>query len=373
MATRIAIIKKRETSTAVKYFARYAIPGFLALFVGFSFPQAKSKTQEAPAKTAAKAQPKTAQKEKTTPAAPGAIFPVVVARVNGTEIPGRDLEDLVRRELSTIGNPEWKSLRAEYRAELTLNNITALVNSKILYQQAIASGTQATDAEVQAEVQKVAKTFSSEAEMNAALASQNSDRATLEKSIRENLIMSKYVEGKVKVTVAEEDLSKYYEENREEFRHPDIVRTSHILIRAAGDTADQDAIARERAESLLSRVKKGEDFAKLARENSVDTSASQGGDIGYTSREALAPEYAEAAFSGAVGDLQLVKTQYGYHIIKVTDKKSEGLFTLAEIKPQLSEQLRNQKYQEELKKLVNQLREKANVEILISAGEVLKP
>ncbi len=295
--------------------------------------------------------------------------------LNGVEIQGRELEELVRRELSAIGNPEWKNLRGEYRGELVLTNLTALINTKLIFQKATSAGMKATSAEIQAELQRIEKSFRNDAEMNKALADQNMDRTALEKNVSENLTASKYVDAtlKSKVAVTPEELEKYYSANKEEFRHPDVVQTSHILIKAAADTQEQDAIAKKRAEALLARVQKGEDFAKLARENSVDPSASQGGDIGYTSREGLAPEYADAAFSLPVGTAAIVKTQAGYHVLKVVDRKKEGLFALEEIKPQLAERLKNEKYRQELDKLVNQLREKANIEILISAGELLKP
>ena len=104
----------------------------------------------------------------------------------------------------------------------------------------------------------------------------------------------------------------------------------------------------------------------------MDGSASQGGDVGFTSKEALAPELAEAAFSLPIGGVQLVKTQYGYHVLKVTDKKKEGLSTLQEVKDQLTDFLKNQKSESELTKLVNQLRDQGKVEILIPAGQPLK-
>ena len=88
------------------------------------------------------------------PAAPNAVFPAVVARVNGKAIPGRDLEERVRRELSTIGNPEWNNLREDYRGQLVLSQITALINSRLLYQKAARSGTKVTEAEVQVELDK---------------------------------------------------------------------------------------------------------------------------------------------------------------------------------------------------------------------------
>ncbi len=169
---------------------------------------------------------------------------------------------------------------------MALSQLTALINTRLLYQKAIASGTKVTEAEVQAELDKIAKSYKSDAEMNAALASQNTDRATLQKSLSESLAIAKFVDEAInkKIVVTPEELSKFYTGNPTQFNHPDIVRISHILIQPAGDTPQQDAIAQERAEALLARVKKGEDFAKLARENSVDGSASQGGDIGFTSK-----------------------------------------------------------------------------------------
>jgi parvulin-like peptidyl-prolyl isomerase len=366
----------------MKSAAKITVPAFLLLCAGVCFPQSKAKVQETPPKASAgpsvpapNAQPQSAENEKIPTPGPDAIFPAVVARVDGEAILGRDLEELVHLELSAIGNPEWKKLRGEYRGEVTLKNITALINSKLLYQNARASGIKAGDAEVQSELQRIAKTFKSDAEMDAALASRQMDRASLEKSVFERLTMSKYVEETInkKIVVTPEEIADYYSSHPEDFRHPDVVRTSHILIQPAGNTPEQDAKAKARAEALLARIKKGEDFAKLARENSMDSSASQGGDMGFNSRESLLREYSESAFSLPVGGVELIKTQFGYYIIKLTAKKKEGSFTLEEIKPQLIEVLKKKKSDDALNELVGRLREKANIEILISASELLNP
>jgi peptidyl-prolyl cis-trans isomerase C len=367
----------------VKSTTKLAAPVLFLIFSGICFPQTESKTKAAPAgapaadsapKAPAKETPKDADDEAIPQAAPNALFPALVARVNGKPVLGRDLEQLVRGELASIGNPEWKNLREDYRGQLTMDGLTSLINSKLLYQKAIASGVKATELEVQAEMQKISKSFQSDAEMNLALANQSMDRATLENNLRQTLAVSKYVEENVnkKVVVTPEEAAKYYAGHPTEFQHPDIVRSSHILIRPAGDTPEQDALAKQRAEALLARVNKGEDFAKLAKENSVDSSASQGGDIGFSTKANLAPDYGEAIFSMPVGSVKLVKTSYGYHIVKVTEKKKEGLSTLDEVKDQLTAFLKDQKAQEELTKLVNQLRDQAKVEILIPAGQPLK-
>lgn len=363
----------------MKYPIRFAVPMILFLFAGFFFFSSETTAQNSSSKAkvvlpvaSPKAQSKSAHEEEIPPLAPDAIFPAVIARVNGEAILGRDVELLVRRELSSIGNPEWKDLRGEYRGELALNKITSLINSKLLYQKAVESGIKVTAAESSFELQKISKTYKSDAEMNEALARENSDRVSLEKSLHENIAISKYVEEAVnkKVMVVPAEVAKYYSSHLEEFRHPDIVRTSHILIRTSGSDFTQD---KERAEVLFARIQKGEDFAKLAQEYSMDSSAAKGGDMGFVSKEGATPEYVDAAFSLPVGGVKLFKTQYGYHIIKVFDKKSEGVFALEEVKAQLHELLRNQKSKESLDALIQQLREEANIEILISAGQLLNP
>jgi peptidyl-prolyl cis-trans isomerase C len=371
----------------VKPLIRFAFFGVLFLSAVFGFPQGATKTPAAKPKAGApepasastpQSKPadtaKASDDEAIPPAEPNALFPALVARVNGKPILGRDLERIVRRQLAPIGNPEWKNLREDYQGQLVYDGLSTLINSKLILLKATASGIKVTDAEVQAEFQKFGKTFNNDAEMNLALANQQMDRASLEKDLYESLLLAKYVDENItkKIVVTNEEVSKYYTEHTKEFQHPDLVRTSHILIKA-GDTPEQDAAAKQRAEALLARIKKGEDFAKLAKENSVDSSASQGGDIGFATKDNLAPEYSEAAFSLPVGGMKVVKSQYGYHVIKVTEKKKEGLSTLDEIRQDLTEFLKNEKGQTDLAKIVNQLRDQAKIEILIPAGQPLKP
>jgi parvulin-like peptidyl-prolyl isomerase len=312
----------------------------------------------------------TAQAPAAQAAAPGSIFPAVVATIDGQPVPGRELEVLIRAELARIGSPEWKDLREDYRDQLTVAAITSVLNSRLLYQKAVAEGIGATDAEVQAEMDRIAGNYASDAEMNNDLARQMLDRDLLRENLRQTLTIAKYVEAAVSgsVTVTQEELAKYYTAHPSEFAHPDIVRTSQILIRR-GATPEQDALARQRAEGLLARAKKGEDFARLAREHSADESAGAGGDLGYAAKSVLIAEYAEVASALGVGECGLAETPSGYRIIKVTDKKPEGVATLEEATPQLTEMLRSQKEQAELEKLIQQLRENAKIEILISGRQ----
>jgi parvulin-like peptidyl-prolyl isomerase len=301
--------------------------------------------------------------------AAGGMFPEVVARVNGQPITGQDLESLLRRELTSLGNPEWSALRAEYRNELVYAGVTSLINSRLLYEKAIASGTKATEAEMDAEMQAIAKSYSSDAELNAALAQQFLNRESLKQKLEQDLTTAKYLNSLTgKITVAPEEISKYYSENPEAFAHPDIIRASHILLRSE-EKPELDTQVKERAENLLARAKKGEDFAKLAKENSVDSTASDGGDIGYDAKNELDSDFANAVFSMSVGDIRLVTSRYGYHVVKLTDKKPEGVAPLEDVREALTNAIKQQKAQVELQNMIGQLQEQAKIEILYSPGE----
>jgi parvulin-like peptidyl-prolyl isomerase len=332
----------------------------------------KSKPEAPP--TASKPQATTEDKEVIPPAGPNALFPAVIAHVNGKPVLGKELETFVRGELAKIGSPEWKDLREDVQGQLSYNGVTSLVNSKLLYQKALAAGIKPTDAEIQAEFQKVAQNYKSDAEMNEALAQQMLDREGLQKNIAQDLTIAKFIETTISksIVVTPEEVSKYYAANPTMFSHPEMVRSSNILIRS-GATQDLDNMAKQRAEALLARAKKGEDFAKLAKDNSMDSSASNGGDLGFASKGDMVPEYSDAIFAMAVGEIRLVKTQFGYHVIKVTEKKKEGLYTLEEAKAELTNGLKREKAQAELTKLVNQLRDQAKIEVLIPYGQPLNP
>jgi peptidyl-prolyl cis-trans isomerase C len=357
---------------------KIALPVFLFIFANSGFSQSAVKTQPA-SKSASPALASSAQpqakkemakpkEEVVPPVGPNAIFPGIAARIDGEPIFGRDLESIVRKELSTIGSPEWNNLREDYRGNLTYQAITLLINSKLIYRKALSVGIKATDDEVKEELQRISKTYRSDAEMNAVLASQLMDRASLQESLHESLTVQKYLEETIekKITITPEELGKYYAANPEKFNHPDMVKISLIAI-LAGENDSQDVSAKQKAEAILARVKKGEDFAKLAKENSIDASASMGGDLGYVAKDQIIePEFASAAFSLAVGDSKLVKMQSRYIILKVIDSKKAGMYTLEEIKPQLTDFLKDEKAPVETTKLINQLRDQAKIEILIS-------
>ena len=143
-------------------------------------------------------------------------------------------------------------------------------------------------------------------------------------------------------------------------------RQPHPAARSgpADETAKKDA--RAKLEGVLKRAKGGEDFAALAQQNSQDGSAQQGGDLGFFPREKMVPEFSDVAFALKTGDISdIVTTQFGLHIIKVTDRKAAGTVPLAEVSPQVKRFLTEQKKQQLAQAFVEQVKQKAKIEVLI--------
>jgi peptidyl-prolyl cis-trans isomerase D len=143
---------------------------------------------------------------------------------------------------------------------------------------------------------------------------------------------------RTKVTIPPADVERAYNNGIDQYTTPEQVRASHILLKTEGK---DDAAVKTKAEEILKQARAGADFADLAKKNSEDdASAKNGGDLDYFGRGRMVPEFDAAVFAMAPGQISdLVKTQYGYHIIKLVDKKTATTRTLAEVRQQITDQL----------------------------------
>ncbi len=351
---------------------------FISLLAGLIFAQAPAKpksTREAAPKPAAKAVPQKTvapagdEDIQIPPETPGSLFPAVVARINDRPILGREMERNILAQLAPLGNPEWTNLKEDYRQELVSQTLSSMIADELVYQKAVAAGMKATDAEVQDKFAGAVKSMGGDAKMNIALANRGLDRTAFRRELTRNMTVEKFIQETIgkKIVVTPAEVTGYFNDHVLDFRHPDLVRTSHILVLVQPSaTPQQDSRARLLAESLLVRARKGEDFAKLARDYSMEPSASDGGDIGFLPQGSLAAEYEAAAFALPVGGISdVVRTQAGYHIIKVTGKKKEGISELEEVRSSLTEYLKNQRTNAALEKTIQSLAATAKVEVLI--------
>ncbi len=180
------------------------------------------------------------------------------------------------------------------------------------------------------------------------------NKATYNNSIPEKRQIKYVVVDSAKMaaatTVTDQELQAYYDQHRDEYRVPEQVKVSHILIKtplpAPGAKEDEKAVAdaRAKAEGVLKEVKAGGDFAKLAEKYSDDTTAKSGGELGWIGRGRTVPEFEKAAYSLGKGQTSdLVKSSYGFHIIRVEDKQAAHLKLLAEVKSEIEEKVKQQK------------------------------
>ncbi len=162
------------------------------------------------------------------------------------------------------------------------------------------------------------------------------------------------------VTASDEDAKKFYDEHPDQFTQPERVHVRHILI--SDDVTSADAIAKIQAD-----LKAGASFDEVAKSCSLCPSAAQGGDLGEVSKGQMVPEFETAAFAlKNPGDLsEPVKTQFGWHIIRLEDRTPSSLEPLDTVKPQLLQYLTNEKRNEAFKNAVEGLKKTYKVEMLL--------
>jgi peptidyl-prolyl cis-trans isomerase C len=159
--------------------------------------------------------------------------------------------------------------------------------------------------------------------------------------------------------VTEQDIKEFYDKNPNEFTG---VRASHILIRPQGADEASKKIAREETEVVLKEARGGADFAELARKHSADGSAQQGGDLGFFTRGKMVPEFSNAAFALQPGQISdVVETQFGFHIIKVTERKE---IPIAEATEKIRQFLTEKRRRERQQAFVAEVKGKSKIEVL---------
>jgi len=176
-------------------------------------------------------------------------------------------------------------------------------------------------------------------------------------------------QARQRVTVTPADVDRYYNQNIQQFQQPEQVRASHILLKTEGKNEED---VRKRAEEVLKKAKAGEDFAALAKQYSEDTSKDQGGDLGLFGKGRMVPEFETAAFAMQPGQISdLVKSQYGYHIIKVVERKDASTTPLDQVRAQIQQQLTSQmadtQITEKARQLADQVKSAADLDKVAKA------
>ncbi len=293
------------------------------------------------------------------------VLPDTVAIVEGVEIKKDELEKAFAGVVASQGMPA-ESIPAEQRAEGYRMVLDQLVVEKLLTKR--TADVQVSDEDVTAALDRIKGNFGSEDEMKAQIEKSGRTlpqvREEIRASLRQQHWLDDQIKGKTEVTDA--DAATFFKENPEQFKQPEQVRASHILISVPQDAKPEQVVEKEKqAKAVAERVKKGEDFSKVAKEISEDPSAKQNsGDLDFFAKDQMVPEFSEAAFAMKKDEISdPIRSEFGYHVIKVTDRKASEAVTLEQSKPKLLAFLKRQKTQEEVGKILRAMREKADVKV----------
>lgn len=285
---------------------------------------------------------------------PNEVDKSIVAKVDG-EIIGKEEFDktfeVFKTQVEMKQGPDiWdKDYKGRKYIDLAKEDVLEqIIQERIQLKKAEEMKIVVTQEEVDAEYDKFKKIFNSDEKFIEFLTSLKMDEKYFKDSIRKDLIISKLKDNMTgNVEITEEEIAVFYNSHMDMFYR---IKASHILL----ETEDE-------AKNILERVKAGEDFNKLAKEYSTDPSVIENnGDLGYFRHGDMVKEFETAAFALKPGEVsELVKSQYGYHIIKVEDKKIDKL---EDVKDELKTNLLMEKKNENYDKTFEEMYSKAKIE-----------
>jgi peptidyl-prolyl cis-trans isomerase C len=221
----------------------------------------------------------------------------------------------------------WEEVPEEYKLQLDKSMVLdQMISEKLLIQEAIIMGLE-----------------------------EDNDVLEQVKKMTEQILVQVFIEKEIldKVDANEEEVLDYYEQNKDSFTEKEQVHLYNILLETE-----------EEAQNILEQLKAGEDFSEIAIEKSTGPSAAQGGDLDYVAKGTIIPEIEEVIFALELEELsEVVKTDFGFHILKITEKKAETVKTLEEVREEIVQTLLPEKQKEAFENLLEELKGKAEIEI----------
>jgi len=290
------------------------------------------------------------------------------AVVNGVVITRAHYEKELKVHLDR-STQQGRPVSDEQMPALKKTVLEGLIEREVLYQESQKAGIKIPEQKVNDQMAGIRKRFPDEAEFKKALASMGLTEEEVRTQIQRGLAIRGLIDQKVadKIVVTDEETKAYYDANPQLFKQPEEVKASHILIKVE-PTADDaaKAAARKKIEDIRKKLTDGGDFAELAKEYSEGPSGPQGGDLGFFRRGQMVKPFEDTAFSMKTNEVSApVETRFGYHLIKVTDKRPEQTLAYADVKDKIAARLKAEKIQKAANLYVENLKKDAKIEILL--------
>ncbi len=287
-----------------------------------------------------------------------------IASVNGKAIPRSQYE----RMLSVYKMRAAHNSRQLSDADLkTVKNriLENLIDGELLYQQCQKEGIKVDDQAVNKRIEMIKKRFPDEKAYKKVIERMHVSEKEFKAEIRHALAIRQLLDTDVrkKISITEEEGKKYYNSNLSMFKQPEQVKASQIWIKLTPDETESKKIqARKKIEMIQKKIIKGEDFGKLAKTYSEGPNARNEGELGYFKRGQMSKPIENAAFALKVGEVSgIIETRFGYHLIKVTDKKPARTLSYKEVQPMVDQHLKKEKEKTEIQDYIENLKKSAEI------------
>ncbi|MDD2236744.1 MAG: peptidylprolyl isomerase [Kiritimatiellae bacterium] len=311
----------------------------------------------------------------TPPAmAPAPVTPpeTVIAVVNGEEIKQENVNAEIAKMFPNAGQIPPAQL-AQMQAQMNERVLETLIVKKLLLDEANKENIEVNPDQINETIEKIRESLPPGTSLNEQLAKANMTEESFRTVLAEDLRISNLMKAKLDIEAepSDEDLQAFYNENPQMFERPESVKASHILVKI--DPEDDDAAKAEKKsklEALREKILGGGDFAEAAKEASDCPSSKQGGDLGTFQRGQMVPAFEEAAFTQEIGTVgEVVETQFGYHIIMVTDHMDAGKVSFDEAKEAIAKQIQNKKGRTAVGDYIETLKESADIQFPQSSAQ----
>ena len=291
-----------------------------------------------------------------------------VAVINGVVITQAHFDKELKVHLDRVSR-QGQQINEEQTEALKKDVLEGLIEREVLYQESQKAGIKVDEQKVNDQMAGIKKRFPNEEEFKKALASMGLTEEEVRTQIQRGLAIRGLIDQKVAngIVVTDQETKTFYDDNPQFFKQPEQVKASHILIKVEPTADDATKAAdRKKIEDIRNKLTEGGDFAELAKEYSEGPSAPKGGDLGYFRRGQMVKPFEDAAFSMKINEVSgLVESRFGYHLIKVYDKKPEQTMAYADVKDRIAQRLKAEKIQKAAKEYVNNLKKDAKIEKLL--------
>jgi parvulin-like peptidyl-prolyl isomerase len=283
-----------------------------------------------------------------------------IATVDGDDIPASEFNSFARKKMPARGK-----LPEPMAARLKRQTARQLVERRLIERTLAEASVEVERRALEGQYADFQRRFPSQKKFQSFLEKRQMTKAQLRAELCRDLQLKNYLDNNYDSTVTDEAIAEYYEQHKSDYENPARVKASHILVKVAQDASRAEIQRAEKKAERLSRKARRDDtdFAELAREASDGRSAEKGGRLGYFSERRMVPEFSQKAFSMQPGDIsEPVRTKFGFHIIKVHDRKPAETQSLEEARPDIRRKLERESQRTSLQKMLQETKSELTID-----------